>query len=139
IRDFHVTGVQTCALPILSSATGVIVFFTSALVAHRTLYDLRPAPRYLTEFYLWLSLGGVLGGLFAALIAPKLFSEVFEYPLLLALTMACRPGALNASIRNRDELLRLWLIGASGLLALYWVPVLLGQFPTLGLEGLWGD
>lgn len=124
---------------VISSLTGVAVFFTSALVAHRTLYDLRPAPRYLTEFYLWLSLGGVLGGLFAALIAPKLFSEVFEYPLLLALTMACRPGALNVSIRNRDELLRLWLIGASGLLALYWVPVLLGQFPTLGLEGLWGD
>src|SRR5690606_19647607 len=57
----------------ISSATGVVVFFTSALVAHRTLYDLRPAPRYLTEFYLWMSLGGVLGGLFAALVAPHLF------------------------------------------------------------------
>src|SRR5690606_10789537 len=81
----------------LTSATGVAVFLTSGLVAHRTLYDLGPAPRYLTEFYLWLSFGGVLGGLFAALIAPRLFSEVFEYPLLLALTMACRPGALAIS------------------------------------------
>ncbi len=124
---------------VISSATGVAVFFTSALVAHRTLYDLRPAPRYLTEFYLWLSLGGVLGGLFAGLIAPQLFSEVFEYPLLLALTMACRPGALAISLRNRDELLRLWLVLATGLLALYWVPWLAEQIPTDGGEGVIGS
>lgn len=123
----------------VSSATGVIVFFTSALVAHRTLYDLRPAPRYLTEFYLWLSLGGVLGGLFAALIAPRLFSEVFEYPLLLALTMACRPGALSISLRNRDELLRLWLVLATGLLAIYWVPWLTEQLPSISADGAMGS
>ena len=51
--------------------TGVAVFFTSAMVAHRTLYEARPPARYLTEFYLWMSLGGALGGLAAALIAPK--------------------------------------------------------------------
>ncbi len=133
---------------IVSSATGVVVFFTSAMVAHRTLYDLRPAPRFLTEFYLWMSLGGVLGGLFAALIAPQIFSEVFEYPLLLALTMACRPGAAEvfrllgravvsllrlvripvpATWKSLDseglsELLKLWLIMASGVLAIYWMP-----------------
>ncbi len=74
---------------------GVAAFFTSALVAHRTLYERGPASRYLTEFYMWMSVGGVLGGVFAALIAPKIFSEVFEYPLLLALSFACRPGALS--------------------------------------------
>ncbi|MCL4766040.1 MAG: fused MFS/spermidine synthase [Hyphomicrobiaceae bacterium] len=118
----------------VSSATGVTVFLTSALVAHRTLYDLRPAPRYLTEFYLWLSLGGVLGGLFAALIAPRLFSEVFEYPLLLALTMACRPGGLAFS-RDREEWLRLWLVLTTGLLAIYWVPWLLDKLPGAATEG----
>ena len=56
-----------------------------------------PRARYLTEFYMWMSLGGVLGGLFAALIAPRIFSEVFEYPLLLALSMACRPGVFAAA------------------------------------------
>ncbi len=122
----------------ISSATGVAVFLTSALVAHRTLYDLRPAPRYLTEFYLWLSLGGVLGGLFAALIAPQLFSEVFEYPLLLALTMACRPGALSLALRNREEWLRLWLLLATGLLALYWVPWLLDNVPEGWTSGSFG-
>nr|PZN84552.1 MAG: hypothetical protein DIU57_08310 [Pseudomonadota bacterium] len=122
----------------LTSATGVAVFFTSGLVAHRTLYDLRPAPRYLTEFYLWLSLGGVLGGLFAALIAPRLFSEVFEYPLLLALTMACRPGALAISLRDRDELLRLWIVLAVGVLAIFWVPWATDQLSDLTLEGILG-
>src|SRR5690606_30297446 len=122
----------------LTSATGVAVFFTSGLVAHRTLYDLRPAPRFLTEFYLWLSLGGVLGGLFAALIAPRLFSEVFEYPLLLALTMACRPGALAISLRDRDELLRLWIVLAVGVLAIFWVPWATDQLSDLTLEGILG-
>jgi hypothetical protein len=135
----------------ISSAIGVVVFFSSAMVAHRTLYEARPAPRFLTEFYLWMSLGGVLGGLFAALIAPKLFSEIFEYPLLLALSMACRPGVfehafwrrLGWSLRNRlagllnrpradasaalteedkQEFLLLWLIVAGSLLAIVWVP-----------------
>ncbi len=77
------------------SITGVAAFLTTAMLAHRTLYEARPAPRYLTEFYLWMSVGGALGGMFTALIAPKLFSEIYEYPLLLALSMACRPGALT--------------------------------------------
>jgi hypothetical protein len=131
----------------LTASTGVAVFFTSAMVAHRTLYEARPAARYLTEFYLWMSFGGALGGLAAALVAPKLFSEVFEYPLLLALSMACRPGVFDGSAlrrlmasigstlrlpgyanaatlseRDKQDLLVLWLIVAGGLLAIYWVP-----------------
>lgn len=93
----------------LTSGAGVTVFFLSALVAHRTLYLSRPPARYLTGFYLWMSLGGVLGGLFAALIAPKLFSEVFEYPLLIALTMACRPGVFGR--RNWTVREFTWLLG----------------------------
>jgi hypothetical protein len=99
----------------VSSATGVAVFFLSALLAHRRLYDDRPAPRYLTEFYLWLSLGGVLGGLFSALVAPRLFSEVYEYPLLVALTIACRPGA--------EELFRLVGAAAASTLRLLRLPL----------------
>ena len=106
----------------ISSSVGVLVFFASSTVAHRTLYESRPAPQFLTEFYIWMSLGGVLGGLFAALIAPRIFSEIYEYPLLLALSMACRPGALRVGLRDRDELLTLWLLIAGSLLALVWVP-----------------
>ena len=85
----------------VTALTGVAVFFLSAMVAHRTLYEARPAARYLTEFYLWMALGGALGGLSAALIAPNIFSEVFEYPLLLALSMACRPGVFSIAAMRR--------------------------------------
>jgi hypothetical protein len=112
----------------ITAGTGVAVFFTSAMVAHRTLYEARPNAAHLTEFYLWMSLGGVFGGLFAALIAPKIFSEVFEYPLLLALSMACRPRALAISLKNRDELLVLWLLIATGVLVLIWGPWLATYF-----------
>jgi hypothetical protein len=113
----------------ISAATGVAVFLTSAMVAHRTLYKARPAPKYLTEFYLWMSLGGSLGGLFAGLIAPQIFSEVYEYPILLALTMSCRPGAFSFG-QAKGEGFRLWLITAAGVLALYWIPWALYRLPT---------
>lgn len=120
----------------LTSGAGVAVFFISALVAHRTLYNARPCARDLTEFYLWMSFGGVLGGLFAALIAPKLFSEVFEYPLLIALTMACRPGVFAR--RDWDRRALMWLVGivAIGLLLVLRGP---GWAAALGLGfGEWG-
>jgi hypothetical protein len=111
--------------------TGVMVFFTTAMLAHRTLYEARPAPAYLTEFYLWMSFGGALGGMFTALVAPRLFSEIYEYPLLLALSMACRPGALSFLFSRdrqklKDELVVLWLIAAVGVLIIWWLPTLAG-------------
>jgi hypothetical protein len=119
---------------ILTASVGLAAFFTSTMVAHRTLYELRPAPRDLTEFYLWMSLGGGLGGLFAGLIAPQIFSEVFEYPILLALTIACRPGALNVG-RNSQEWMRLWLIAAGGILLLFWVPWAIDKLPATATDG----
>jgi len=111
----------------VTSATGVAAFFTTAMLAHRTLYEARPAARHLTEFYLCMSVGGALGGLFAALVAPKIFTQIHEYPLLLALSMACRPGALKLSDdreRRKDELVMLWLIAAVGILVILWLPQL---------------
>ena len=71
---------------------GTLAFFVATMVCHRELFERRPASRHLTEFYLWMSFGGVLGGVFAALIAPQIFNAIWEYPLLLVLAMACRPG-----------------------------------------------
>jgi spermidine synthase len=102
------------------SLTGLAVFVTTALLAHRTLYEARPAPVHLTEFYLWMSLGGALGGMFTALVAPQIFSEIYEYPLLLALSMACRPGALKVSQeRLRNEGVALLAV-AIALALLFW-------------------
>jgi SAM-dependent methyltransferase len=67
------------------------MFYLTALVCHGELARLRPAARHLTEFYLWLSLGGVLGGLFNAILAPLLFSTVLEYPLMIVAACFVRP------------------------------------------------
>ncbi len=70
----------------------LIGFFWIALFCHTELARDRPSPRHLTGFYLTLSAGGVLGGLFTALLAPLLFSSVVEYPLLLVLACLLRPA-----------------------------------------------
>ena len=55
-----------------------------ALACHGKLARARPPSAHLTEFYLWISLGGVLGGLFNAIVAPLVFSSLAEYPLAMA-------------------------------------------------------
>jgi precorrin-6B methylase 2 len=72
-------GAETLALAGLHLG----VFFISALIAHRALYERRPTAWNLTSFYAWMSAGGVLGGVFSGLLAPALFSGVLEYPILL--------------------------------------------------------
>src|SRR6266481_7606824 len=73
-------------------AVHLVVFFVNALMCHGELARTRPAPRYLTAFYLWISAGGVIGGIGAGLIAPYVFNWVAEYPILIALAVLCRPG-----------------------------------------------
>ena len=65
--------------------------FVAAMVCHRELARSRPAPRHLTEFYLWISVGGVLGGAFNALVAPLVFRSVAEFPIALVLAALLRP------------------------------------------------
>ena len=70
-----------------------LCFFVIAMACHGELARTRPAARYLTGFYVALSFGGMVGGLFAGLIAPFAFSWIAEYPILLALAALCRPPA----------------------------------------------
>lgn len=74
---------------------GVLAFFATAMICHRTMYERRPDASHLTEFYLWMSLGGVLGGIFTALLAPVIFNIVMEYPLLLMSALLCRRDVLQ--------------------------------------------
>jgi hypothetical protein len=69
-----------------------LCFFVIAMACHGELARTRPAAKYLTGFYVALSFGGMVGGLFAGLIAPFTFSWVAEYPILLALAAICRPA-----------------------------------------------
>lgn len=66
-------------------------FFLLALMCHQRLAAKRPAPDRLTEFYLLMSLGGVVGGALTALAAPVIFEMVWEYPLALVLVGLARP------------------------------------------------
>ncbi len=68
-----------------------LCFFVIAMACHGELARTRPAAKYLTGFYVALSFGGMVGGLFAGLIAPFAFSWIAEYPILLALAALCRP------------------------------------------------
>src|SRR5436190_7515865 len=68
-----------------------LCFFVIAMACHGELARTRPAAKYLTGFYVALSFGGMVGGLFAGLIAPFVFSWIAEYPILLALAALCRP------------------------------------------------
>jgi len=76
-----------------------LAFFVTALVCHGELAKDRPAAESLTEFYLWISIGGVLGGAFNALFAPALFNTVLEYPLAMIAAAFLRPyvGLIHAS------------------------------------------
>jgi hypothetical protein len=77
----------------------LLMFFLAAMVCHGELAASRPHPRHLTGFYLWMSVGGVLGGAFNALAAPLLFDRVIEYPLGLFLACLALPGAISAGGR----------------------------------------
>jgi hypothetical protein len=68
------------------------VFAVTALVLHGELAASRPSPRYLTEFYLWMALGGALGGAFNAIVAPLIFKSIAEYQLMLVAACFLRPS-----------------------------------------------
>jgi hypothetical protein len=70
-------------------------------MCHQLLAARRPAPDRLTEFYLLMSLGGVVGGAFTALLAPVIFNMVWEYPLVLVLVGLARPNS-KGPIRKCD-------------------------------------
>jgi SAM-dependent methyltransferase len=75
--------------------TLLATLFAGALLCHGDLADDRPSARDLTSFYLWISIGGAIGGIANSLVAPLIFSSIAEYPVTLLL-LACvvrTPGA----------------------------------------------
>jgi len=96
---FQAAAVAACAVIMPFHTTNLVIqlgvhlaaFFLTALVCHQALVARRPPPARLTEFYLCLSIGGVVGGGFNAFLAPVIFTNVWEYPLVLALSCLARP------------------------------------------------
>lgn len=78
-------------------AVHLTAFFVATLACHLELARRRPDPARLTDFYLWMSIGGALGGAFAGLVAPAIFNAVYEYPLALVACLLVAPwGRLDA-------------------------------------------
>src|ERR1044072_9019856 len=69
----------------------LLVFFFAALVSHQRLAQSRPHVSKLPEYFLWIAVGGVLGGIFNALLAPLLLSTPLEYPAAIILALLVRP------------------------------------------------
>src|SRR5215204_1577285 len=81
----------------------LLVFFFAALVSHQRLAQSRPPVSKLPEYYLWIAVGGVLGGIFNALLAPLIFSTPFEYPAAIILALLVRP------INDQEQKTKSWL------------------------------
>jgi hypothetical protein len=112
-----------CALPTVSIGLSLraqlmvylIALFVTCMLCQGELARSRPSPRYLTAFYLTIAAGGAIGGVFVALVAPRVFAEFSEYQIGLA--AACllgfvgwfRTGAL-AQWTSRNFAVRLPLI-----------------------------
>ena len=99
----------------------VTLLFVVAVALHAKMYDLRPDPSRLTLFYLVMSAGGALGGLFTALIAPLVFDWVWEHPLLVFAAAALIPLGGMMAWQSRllaDPTRRLRVVAAGVVLAL---------------------
>ncbi|NOT63657.1 MAG: fused MFS/spermidine synthase [Acidobacteria bacterium] len=81
----------------------LLFFFTAAWLCHRQLAESRPATTLLTEFYLWLSVGGMLGGVFNSLLAPFLFPGVWEFPLMVTAALLICPTTAPLPFRTFKE------------------------------------
>jgi hypothetical protein len=80
--------------------------FVCCMACNGELAASKPAPRYLTAFYLLIALGGALGGIFVTLVAPAIFDSLAEYPLALCgccvtVLLAKRREALSAALQRQ--------------------------------------
>ncbi|MDF3024120.1 MAG: hypothetical protein K0R10_1481 [Alphaproteobacteria bacterium] len=87
-----------------------------ALAFHMKLAALRPLGdgQRLTDYYLMIALGGALGGMLNAFLAPAIFDRLQEFPMVLAASLLFHPG-LSAKLGRKD--LVTVCVGGVGLLA----------------------
>ncbi|MGZ8998690.1 MAG: spermidine synthase, partial [Allosphingosinicella sp.] len=69
--------------PFFSATLGLLLLLAAAIALHTELFRHRPPVGHLTRFYLAMSFGGMLGGLFCAIVAPLLFDWAYEHPILI--------------------------------------------------------
>lgn len=93
------------------------LLFIVAVALHNEMYRTRPAPSQLTSFYLMMSVGGVLGGFFCAIVAPLLFDWTWEHPILILMAAALLPAIPLLHLNETDKRLPV-IMTAIGAIAL---------------------
>jgi SAM-dependent methyltransferase len=88
---------------IVSLIATVLLLFSVAVTLHAEMYRTRPDAAQLTEFYLMMSIGGVIGGLFCAIAAPLLFDWTWEHPLLIFVAALLIPQIRLFALSGDDE------------------------------------
>jgi hypothetical protein len=104
----------------------------AALVCHAALAAARPHPSRLTEFYNYMSLGGVIGGAATALLSPVVFDRIAEFPLALAATLLLRP-AQEVEWKPAADTFLLGSVAVLVAVIFDWLPL---EAPLLGLFAL---
>ena len=87
--------------PLAQIALHLSTFFVASMVCHGELARRKPATEHLTLFYLCLAVGGVLGGVFNAIVAPVVFNSIVEYPLMIVLACALGRTSIAEGRRTR--------------------------------------
>lgn len=98
-------------------ALHLLAFFLASMVCHGELALQRPSASRLTDYYLCMSFGGMLGGMFNSLLAPLVFPTILEYPLILVLGCFLRPDLSGLERRFKSTVLDVVLpLALAGLL-----------------------
>ncbi len=103
----------------------LLLMFVVSMVCHGEMVRDRPPTKYLTEFYMWMSFGGVLGGIFNALIAPVIFNSLAEYSLAMVLACMLLPPLVPSEEEEQGQWGR------------YADLTLVGLFTVIGLFLIW--
>jgi hypothetical protein len=78
----------------------IIAFFFAVMVCHGQLAWHRPHTSHLTTYYLIMSFAGMLGGMFNTFVAPVLFNDIYEYPLMIIAALLLRPWAYLLNLKE---------------------------------------
>jgi hypothetical protein len=92
--------------------------FSICMVCHGELARLRPDPRHLTAYYLGISAGGALGGVFVSLVAPLIFSTFLEWKLGLVVSFVVAAAAATWALRRSRVLVACLATSAGAMLGL---------------------